>query len=183
MTTAAFAKATRPRPLPRPRCYDGACCGRCSCSYAPCRSRCRPKQAPLDRAARQWVDATLKKLSLEQLAGQMVFAPFQSTYLSSDSDSYDELVKLIRESHIGGVIAFGGSEAGAAGDAQFHVWRGDSWPADGAGLDSQPLAVDLGVAAADLVGFRVGRADAHCRRHEIPARDGVWRHRRSAAGV
>ena len=68
-------------------------------------------QAPLDRAARQWVDATLKKLSIEQLAGQMVFAPFQSTYLSSDSDNYDELVKLIRESHIGGVIAFGGSEA------------------------------------------------------------------------
>ena len=66
---------------------------------------------PLDRAARQWVDATLKKLSIEQLAGQMVFAPFQSTYLSSDSDNYDELVKLIRESHIGGVIAFGGSEA------------------------------------------------------------------------
>jgi beta-N-acetylhexosaminidase len=67
-------------------------------------------QAPLDRAARQWVDTTLKKLSLEQLVGQMIFAPFNSTYLSSDSDGYDELVKLIRQSHIGGVIAFGGSE-------------------------------------------------------------------------
>ena len=67
-------------------------------------------QVPLDRAARQWVDTTLKKLSLEQLVGQMIFAPFNSTYLSSDSDGYDELVKLIRESHIGGVIAFGGSE-------------------------------------------------------------------------
>ena len=64
----------------------------------------------MDKAARQWVETTLKKLSLEQLVGQMIFAPFSSTYLSSDSDDYDELVTLIRESHIGGVIAFGGSE-------------------------------------------------------------------------
>ncbi len=68
-------------------------------------------QPGLDKAAQQWVDATLKKLTLEQLAGQMVFAPLESTYLSSDSDKYDALVKLIRESQIGGVIAFGGSEA------------------------------------------------------------------------
>ena len=68
------------------------------------------EQAPLDKSARQWVETTLKKLSLEQLVGQMIFAPFNSTYLSSDSDDYDDLVKLIRDSHIGGVIAFGGSE-------------------------------------------------------------------------
>ena len=68
-------------------------------------------QEPLDKAAQQWVNTTLKKLTLEQLVGQMVFAPLQSTYLSSDSDEYDALATLIRESHIGGVIAFGGSEA------------------------------------------------------------------------
>ena len=68
-------------------------------------------QAPLERAAQQWVDVTLKKLTLEQLVGQMIFAPLDSTYLSSDSDKYDALVALIHDSHIGGVIAFGGSEA------------------------------------------------------------------------
>jgi beta-N-acetylhexosaminidase len=67
-------------------------------------------QAPLDKAARAWVDATLKKMTLEQIAGQMIFAPFQSTYLSSDSAEYDELVNLVHTTHIGGVIAFGGSE-------------------------------------------------------------------------
>ena len=77
---------------------------------AVCLSVSGSAQAPLDKAARQWVESTLKKLSLEQLVGQMVFAPFNSTYLSSDSDDYDELVKLIHGSHIGGVIAFGGSE-------------------------------------------------------------------------
>jgi beta-glucosidase-like glycosyl hydrolase len=67
-------------------------------------------QSPIDKTARTWVETTLKKLTLEQLVGQMIFAPFQSTYLSSDSDAYDALVKLVHETHIGGVIAFGGSE-------------------------------------------------------------------------
>jgi beta-N-acetylhexosaminidase len=67
-------------------------------------------QSSLDRAARQWVDATLKKLSIEQLAGQMVFPRFAGTYLSNDSDEFEELSKLVRESHVGGVIAFGGTE-------------------------------------------------------------------------
>ncbi|PHY10606.1 MAG: hypothetical protein CK533_09050 [Acidobacterium sp.] len=67
-------------------------------------------QPALDKAAQQWVAATLKKLTLEQLVGQMIFAPLNSTYLSSDSDSYEALVKLIHESHIGGLIAFGGTE-------------------------------------------------------------------------
>src|SRR5688572_25649153 len=69
------------------------------------------QQTLLDKAARQWVDATLKKMTLEQIAGQMIFAPFNSTYLSSDTDEYDKLVKLVHETHIGGVIAFGGNEA------------------------------------------------------------------------
>ncbi len=68
-------------------------------------------QAPLDKAGQQWVAATLKKLTVEQLVGQMIFAPLNSTYLSSDSDQYEALVKLLHESHIGGLIAFGGTEA------------------------------------------------------------------------
>ena len=68
-------------------------------------------QPALDRSARQWVDGTIKKLTVEQLAGQMVFPRFAGTYLSSDSDEYDRLLKLIHESHVGGVIAFGGTEA------------------------------------------------------------------------
>jgi beta-N-acetylhexosaminidase len=67
-------------------------------------------QAPLDKAAQQWVEATLKKLTVEQLVGQMIFAPLNSTYLSSDSDQFEALVKLVHESHIGGLIAFGGTE-------------------------------------------------------------------------
>jgi beta-N-acetylhexosaminidase len=67
-------------------------------------------QPALDKPARAWVDATIKKLSLEQIVGQMIFAPFQSTYMSSDTAEYDALVKLVHETQIGGLIAFGGSE-------------------------------------------------------------------------
>ena len=73
-------------------------------------ARSQAAQPPLDKAARAWVDATIKKLTLEQLVGQMIFAPFNSTYLSSDTDDYEALVKLVHETQIGGVIAFGGSE-------------------------------------------------------------------------
>lgn len=68
------------------------------------------KLAPLDRTARAWVDTTIKKMSIEQLVGQMIFAPLNSTYLSSDTDEFEALSKLVRDTQIGGVIAFGGTE-------------------------------------------------------------------------
>jgi beta-glucosidase-like glycosyl hydrolase len=67
-------------------------------------------QSPLDREAARWVDATLKSFDVDALAGQLVFASLDSTFLPSDSARYDELVRLVHEAHIGGVIAFGGAE-------------------------------------------------------------------------
>ena len=67
-------------------------------------------QPALDKAARAWVESTIKKLSIEQLVGQMIFAPFNSTYLSSDTDDYEALARLVHDTQIGGVIAFGGTE-------------------------------------------------------------------------
>jgi hypothetical protein len=67
-------------------------------------------QSPLDREAGRWVEATLAELSLDELAGQLVFARLDSTFLSSDTEAYDELARLVHEAHIGGVTAFGGTE-------------------------------------------------------------------------
>jgi beta-N-acetylhexosaminidase len=69
-----------------------------------------PTQPPLDRDAQRWVDATLKKLTTDQLVGQMLMPRFSGVYTSSDSDVYDELARLVREAHVGGVIGFGGEE-------------------------------------------------------------------------
>lgn len=69
-----------------------------------------PIPATLDREAQRWVDATFKKLTLEQMVGQVLMPRFSGVYTSSDSDVYDHLTHLIHDAHIGGVIGFGGEE-------------------------------------------------------------------------
>ncbi len=67
-------------------------------------------EAPLDRDARRWVDSTFRSMPLDDQVGQLVFARMDSTFVSSDSATYDELVSLVRDARIGGVVAFGGTE-------------------------------------------------------------------------
>src|SRR5688500_4525575 len=56
-------------------------------------------QAPipeaLDKIATQWVDATFKKMSLDDKIGQLVVSSFNSTYLSSDSEIYEALTQKV----------------------------------------------------------------------------------------
>ena len=70
----------------------------------------QPTSRPLDREAERWVQATLKKLSLEDRVGQMIVSSFQSNYLSTDSAEFDELVTAVHEQKVGGFHVFGGSE-------------------------------------------------------------------------
>ena len=67
-------------------------------------------QTPLDRDAQRWVDATLKKMTLDQMVGQLIMPRFAGVYTSSDSGIFEELSRFVREAHVGGVIAFGGEE-------------------------------------------------------------------------
>ncbi len=64
---------------------------------------------PLDRAAEQWVAQTLKKLTLDEKVGQLIVPSFESNYLSTDSDTFDALTRLVREYHVGGFHVFGAS--------------------------------------------------------------------------
>jgi beta-glucosidase-like glycosyl hydrolase len=68
-------------------------------------------QAPLDREAQRWVDATMKKLTVDQMVGQLLMPRFFGVYTSTDSDIYDQLATLVQQAHVGGVIGFGGEEA------------------------------------------------------------------------
>jgi beta-glucosidase-like glycosyl hydrolase len=69
-----------------------------------------PAGRQLDRSAEQWVQRTLKSMTLEQKVGQLLMPSFESTFLSSDSDEFDRLSRLVREQHVGGFLVFGGSE-------------------------------------------------------------------------
>ena len=64
----------------------------------------------LDSRAARWVRTTLDEMTIDQKVGQLIMPSFRSTYLSSDSDGYDELVSLVHEQHVGGFLLFGGRE-------------------------------------------------------------------------
>jgi beta-glucosidase-like glycosyl hydrolase len=65
---------------------------------------------PLDRDAERWVAQTFAKLSLDDRIGQLIAPAFDSTYLPTDSDEFERLRSVLRDSHAGAVIAFGGTE-------------------------------------------------------------------------
>ncbi len=50
-----------------------------------------PLPATLDRDAQRWVDTTLKKMTLDEMVGQVLMPRFSSVYTSFDSDIYDNL--------------------------------------------------------------------------------------------
>jgi beta-N-acetylhexosaminidase len=64
----------------------------------------------LDRDGARWVGETLKKLSLDEKIGQLIVPSFESGYLSTDSDLFDQLSRLVREYHVGGFHVFGASQ-------------------------------------------------------------------------
>ena len=65
----------------------------------------------LDADARRWVDETLAAMTLDEKVGQLVVPTFLSSYTSSDSETYDDLVSLIHEEHVGGIHVFGARTA------------------------------------------------------------------------
>ena len=71
-------------------------------------------QAPLpdslDKVAAKWVEDTFKKMTLDDKVGQLVVTSANTTYLASDTDAYESLVKKVRDLRLGGVHVFGGSE-------------------------------------------------------------------------
>jgi beta-N-acetylhexosaminidase len=68
----------------------------------------------IDAAAETWVQATFKKMSLEEKVGQLLVSSFESRFISTDSQAFDDLVKAVREYHVGGFHVFGASEPAPA---------------------------------------------------------------------
>src|SRR5262245_2433388 len=49
-------------------------------------------------------------MTLDERVGQMLAPGFESIYLPTDSDLFDELARYVRDQHVGGFVAFGGSQ-------------------------------------------------------------------------
>lgn len=65
---------------------------------------------PLDRAARRWVESAMRTMTLDQKIGQLITSSSSSTFISTDSDVFDDLSKRVTSLGIGGMHLFGGSE-------------------------------------------------------------------------
>jgi len=63
----------------------------------------------LDGAAERWVAGTMKKLTADEKVGQLIVPSFESNFLSTDSDTFEMLTRLVREYHVGGFHVFGAS--------------------------------------------------------------------------
>lgn len=62
----------------------------------------------VSRADERWVEQTLRGMSLEEKAGQVLVPYFHGGYKAEDSDEWLQLRRWITELHLGGVHTFGG---------------------------------------------------------------------------
>jgi beta-N-acetylhexosaminidase len=51
-----------------------------------------------------WVDSTLRGMSLEEKAGQLLFATYHGSFTATDSDAYAQMMHDINDLHVGGFI-------------------------------------------------------------------------------
>src|SRR4051812_17238875 len=64
----------------------------------------------LDRTTERWVEQTLKSLTADEKIGQLIVPSFDSNYISTDSDAFDTVSRLVREYHVGGFHVFGATQ-------------------------------------------------------------------------
>jgi beta-N-acetylhexosaminidase len=55
-------------------------------------------------AAMEWVEATLRKMSVDEKIGQVLFATYHGAFTASDSPAYAEILRDLQELHVGGFI-------------------------------------------------------------------------------
>src|SRR4051794_14632912 len=104
LPTACYHRAMRPRAL-------GMCLCACLAGAWIVRAAAAPDDPfKVDRDGAQWVEQTLKKMSVDEKVGQLIVPSFESNFLSTDSDTFDQLARLVREYHVGGFHVFGASQ-------------------------------------------------------------------------
>ena len=65
-----------------------------------------PARSPEDR----WIRSTLASMSVDEKVGQLLVSSFYSNFISTDSRTFDDLSKVVREYHVGGFLVFGATE-------------------------------------------------------------------------
>jgi beta-N-acetylhexosaminidase len=71
-----------------------------------------PTPSPLPSTP--WVEATLKKMTLEEKIGQLIFPYFEAAFLGEGSARWQEIERNVTQFHVGGYHAYGGDPAALA---------------------------------------------------------------------
>src|SRR6202140_3970683 len=77
-------------------------------SSLPAKKSVAPKSATRARALpsanKQWVDATLRKMTDDEKIGQLLFTPYHGSFTSTDADAYRKMMHDVDDLHVGGFI-------------------------------------------------------------------------------
>src|SRR5258708_11917832 len=63
----------------------------------------KPSQRP-SPAASQWVEATLRKMTVDEKIGQVLFATYHGSFTSTDAAAYAQMLHCVNDLHVGGVF-------------------------------------------------------------------------------
>jgi beta-N-acetylhexosaminidase len=68
----------------------------------------RPYTRRASAEALKWADAELRRMSLEEKAGQLVAVGVNARFLNRESEEYQALRRQVEQNHVGGIILFRG---------------------------------------------------------------------------
>jgi beta-N-acetylhexosaminidase len=68
----------------------------------------KPYSRQPSKEALSWADAELKKMSLEEKIGQLIYVGVNATFLNQDSEAFKALRHQVVDNHVGGIILFRG---------------------------------------------------------------------------
>ena len=120
---------------------------------------------------RPWVEKTIRAMSLEEKIGQLVVTRYSGEFFNFQDESFQQLEKLVRDYHLGGLILFGGE---ALETAYFtnHFQKISRWPLliasdleRGAGNQVTgatlfPPLMALGAAGSEQLAYQMGSITA-----------------------
>jgi beta-N-acetylhexosaminidase len=68
----------------------------------------KPYSRKPSKDALKWADSTLKKMSLDEKIGQLIYVGVNATFLNQDSEAFKALRHQVVDNHVGGIILFRG---------------------------------------------------------------------------
>jgi beta-N-acetylhexosaminidase len=64
----------------------------------------KAKRGKLSPTANQWVESTLRKMSLDEKVGQLIFATYHGSFTPTDAPAYQKMLHDVKDLHVGGFI-------------------------------------------------------------------------------